>query len=279
MGAANTRGRNLCNLCGRFFDLDARSLEDRAGFGLSLKGDGMEMKPVIRLENISREFFDGKIRRMVLKNTNLQIYPGELTVVAGPSGSGKTTLLTIMGLVLRPTEGKIVIQDQEVTGSSEAKLATLRLQNYGFVFQQDALIPALSAEDNILFAHSVQGDRATKELRKRALDLLAQFGLDKQAHVKPQRLSGGEKQRVAIARAMINDPILLLCDEPTSSLDVENSKIVLDVLKKLSRDESRGVVLISHDSRVFPYADRLVKLENGEIVYDNRGDKVREAQL
>jgi len=239
----------------------------------------MEMKPVIRLENISREFFDGKIRRMVLKNTNLQIYPGELTVVAGPSGSGKTTLLTIMGLVLRPTEGKIVIQDQEVTGSSEAKLATLRLQNYGFVFQQDALIPALSAEDNILFAHSVQGDRATKELRKRALDLLAQFGLDKQAHVKPQRLSGGEKQRVAIARAMINDPILLLCDEPTSSLDVENSKIVLDVLKKLSRDESRGVVLISHDSRVFPYADRLVKLENGEIVYDNRGDKVREAQL
>jgi len=239
----------------------------------------MEMKPVIRLENISREFFDGKVRRKVLKNINLEIYPGELTVVAGPSGSGKTTLLTIMGLVLRPSEGKIFIRDQEVTGSSEAKLASLRLQNYGFVFQQDALIPALSAEENILFAHSVQGDRATKELRNRALDLLAQFGLDKQAHVKPQRLSGGEKQRVAIARAMINDPILLLCDEPTSSLDVENSKIVLDVLKKLSRDESRGVVLISHDSRVFPYADRLVKLENGEIVYDNREDKIREAQL
>jgi putative ABC transport system ATP-binding protein len=239
----------------------------------------MDMEPVIRLENISREFFDGKIRRKVLKNINLEIYPGELTVVAGPSGSGKTTLLTIMGLVLRPTDGKIIIGDREVTGSSEAKLATLRLQNYGFVFQQDALIPALSAEDNILFAHSVQGDRATKELKRKALDLLAQFGLDKQAHVKPQRLSGGEKQRVSIARAMINDPVLLLCDEPTSSLDVENSKIVLDVLKKLSRDESRGVVLISHDSRVFPYADRLVKLENGEIVYDNREEKKKEAQL
>jgi ABC-type lipoprotein export system ATPase subunit len=215
----------------------------------------------------------------VLKNINLQVHSKELTVVAGPSGSGKTTLLTIMGLVLRPTEGKIFIRDQEVTGYSEAKLATLRLQNYGFVFQQDALIPALSAEDNILFAHSVQGKRATKELRRRSLDLLAQFGLDKQAHVKPQRLSGGEKQRVAIARAMINDPILLLCDEPTSSLDVENSKIVLDVLKELSRDESRGVVLISHDSRVFPYADRLVKLENGEIVYDNKEDKIKEARL
>jgi putative ABC transport system ATP-binding protein len=239
----------------------------------------MDMEPVIRLENISREFFDGKIRRKVLENINLEIYPGELTVVAGPSGSGKTTLLTIMGLVLRPTDGKIIIGDREVTGSSEAKLATLRLQNYGFVFQQDALIPALSAEDNILFAHSVQGDRATKELKRKALDLLAQFGLDKQAHVKPQRLSGGEKQRVSIARAMINDPVLLLCDEPTSSLDVENSKIVLDVLKKLSRDESRGVVLISHDSRVFPYADRLVKLENGEIVYDNREEKKKEAQL
>jgi putative ABC transport system ATP-binding protein len=239
----------------------------------------MDMEPVIRLENISREFFDGKIRRKVLKNINLEIYPGELTVVAGPSGSGKTTLLTIMGLVLRPTDGKIIIGDREVTGSSEAKLATLRLQNYGFVFQQDALIPALSAEDNILFAHSVQGDRATKELKRKALDLLAQFGLDKQAHVKPQRLSGGEKQRVSIARAMINDPVLLLCDEPTSSLDVENSKIVLDVLKKLSRDESRGVVLISHDSRVFSYADRLVKLENGEIVYDNREEKKKEAQL
>jgi len=237
------------------------------------------MKSVIRLEKISREFFDGKVRRKVLKNINLQVYPRELTVVAGPSGSGKTTLLTIMGLVLRPTEGEIFIRDQEVTGYSEARLATLRLQNYGFVFQQDALIPALSAEDNILFAHSVQGNRATKNLKKRALELLSRFGLDTQAHVKPQRLSGGEKQRVAIARALINDPILLLCDEPTSSLDVENSKIVLDVLKELSRDESRGVVLISHDSRVFPYADRLIKVENGEIVYDNKEDKTREAPL
>lgn len=235
------------------------------------------MKPVIKLENISRDFFDGKVTRRVLKNINVRVRPGELTIIAGPSGSGKTTLLTIMGLVLKPTEGKIFVQDEDVTKYSETKLATLRLKKYGFVFQQDALIPALSAEDNILFAHSIQGARATQSLKKRALGLLDRFGLQKQAHVKPQQLSGGEKQRVAIARALINEPILLLCDEPTSSLDVENSKIVLDLLKELSKEQTRGVVLISHDSRIFPYADRLIKLENGEIVYDNRNEKMSEA--
>ncbi len=225
---------------------------------------------IIELRGIARDFFDGKSLRRVLKKMDLTIHPEELTIIAGPSGSGKTTLLSIMGLILKPSEGEIHIKGREVSHYSENELATIRMQNFGFVFQLAELIPALSILDNVLIPHGIQGKPISQPLRDKAVILLNDFGLEDYLHAKPQQLSSGQKQRVAIARALINDPLLLLCDEPTSALDAESSTIVLDTLKKISKDRERGVIMVTHDPRVFPYADRLIKIEEGMIGYDSK---------
>jgi putative ABC transport system ATP-binding protein len=231
--------------------------------------------PVVQLEEIARDFYDGKQLRRVLQPITLGLFAREFAVIAGPSGSGKTTLLTIIGLILKPSSGRIFIGDKDVSREPENVQATLRMKKFGFVFQQADLIPGLNVLENILIAAAVQGQRIPSAVKKRAKDILHQFGLETYAEAKPQQLSMGQKQRVAMARALVNDPLLLLCDEPTSALDVESSNIVLDSLKKLSADERRGVVMVTHDPRVFPYADRLIKLENGSIIYDSRRDKGR----
>jgi putative ABC transport system ATP-binding protein len=228
------------------------------------------LTPVLQLEGVTRDFSDGRVVRRVLKETNLDIMPGELTALAGPSGSGKTTLLTIMGLVLRPSAGRIAVTGRDVTGLNEDELATLRMDKYGFVFQQAALVPALSAMENVLVSAAIQGGRVRPEMRQQAIGLLEKLGMKDYVNARPQQLSGGQQQRVGIARALMGDPVLLLCDEPTSALDVESSHLVLDTLKRLSRDPHRAVVLVTHDPRVFPYADRLIKMEDGVIVYDTR---------
>jgi putative ABC transport system ATP-binding protein len=230
------------------------------------------LEPVLRLESVTRDFFDGKTMRTVISIDELDIFKGELTIIAGPSGSGKTTLLTIMGLVLKPTTGRIIIQGEDVKGYSEDRLATLRLKYFGFVFQQAALIPALSVTENLLVSRGIQGSGIPDSLRRDVVLILNDLGLAEFKEAKPQRLSTGQQQRVGIARALIGDPLLLLCDEPTSALDVESSRVVLDTLKGISQREDRGVVLITHDPRVFPYADRLIKLEDGVITYDTRGE-------
>lgn len=233
---------------------------------------------VISLESVTRDFFDGKQMRTVLHDTDLKIMPGELTVLAGPSGSGKTTLLTIMGLVLRPTTGRVYVKSEDVSDLSEDRRASIRLESFGFVFQQAALVPALSILENLLVSRAIQGRRVTRTMKDEALGLLEELGLEEYAEVKPQLLSTGQQQRVGIARALMGHPLLVLCDEPTSALDVESSRIVLDTLKRISGDEDRGIVLVSHDPRVFPYADRLVKIEDGRIEQDTRGEFGEEAK-
>jgi putative ABC transport system ATP-binding protein len=227
-------------------------------------------KVAVRLNDITREFFDGKQIRLVLKKANLDIYTSEFTVIAGPSGSGKTTLLTIIGLILTPTSGRIMIDGKDVTHLSEDELAAIRMKKFGFVFQNADLIPALSVAQNVLVPTAIQGAPVSSEFKRAMEEILAQFGLASYAYAMPQQLSAGQRQRVAIARAMINAPILLLCDEPTSALDIESSTTVLDMLKRLSQDEKRGVVMVTHDPRVFPYADRMIKLEDGEVIDDSK---------
>jgi ABC-type lipoprotein export system ATPase subunit len=227
----------------------------------------MQKNPVIVLRGVSRDFFDGKQLRRVLQRTDLNIYPGEFSIISGPSGSGKTTLLTIMALILSPSEGRVIVQSNDVTELSEDSLAAIRLKYYGFVFQNAALIPALTVMENILIASVVQGGTVSREVKERAETILDRLGLMDYAYIKSEKLSGGQKQRVAIGRSLINEPAIILCDEPTSALDVESSTIVMETLKELSR-EDRAVVLVSHDPRVFPYGDRLVQLEDGKIVTD-----------
>lgn len=226
--------------------------------------------PAASLERVSRDFFDGKQLRRVLSAVDVAVFPGELTILAGPSGSGKTTILSILGLILMPTEGRVVVRGEDVTRWNEDRLATMRLRSYGFVFQTAAVIPALTVEENVLIASAIQGGRITNERRRRCGEILATLGLAGFVRTKSRQLSTGQKQRVAIARALINDPVLLLCDEPTSALDVESAGVVLKTLKEISRSAERGVVLVTHDPRVFPYADRLITVENGAIAYDTR---------
>ena len=222
----------------------------------------------LSLEKIARDFFDGRQIRRVLFPTTLELLPGQLTVIAGPSGSGKTTLLSIIGLVLRPSEGRMFLDDREVSALGDEQAATLRLQRYGFVFQQPMLIEGLTVRENVLLALSVQGQRLSREAVKKADELLTTLGLAGTALVQPRMLSGGMKQRASIARALIKDPAILLCDEPTSDLDAESGQVVMKILKRIAIEENRVVIVVSHDARVFPYADRLIKLENGAIVSD-----------
>ncbi len=222
----------------------------------------------VRLENIARDFSDGRQLRRVLYPTNLTLYPGILTVLAGPSGSGKTTLLSIIGLVLRPSEGRLWLMGREVSGLSDDDSAKLRLQQFGFVFQQPMLIEGLNVQENILLAVGIQGDRLSAALKARSEAILASLGLADTAAMQPAMLSGGMKQRVSIARALIKNPAIILCDEPTSALDAESGKVVMNILKRIAVQEKKIVVVVSHDARVFPYADRLIKLENGQIIAD-----------
>ena len=234
--------------------------------------------PVTRLKAVTRDFFDGKRMRTVIHETDLEITPGELTVLAGPSGSGKTTLLTIMGLVLKPTTGRVYVQSEDVSDLSEDERASIRLERFGFVFQQAALVPALSILENLLVSRAIQGRRVNHAMKDEAMRLLGDLGLKEYAEAKPQLLSTGQQQRVGIARALMGDPLLLLCDEPTSALDVESSRIVLDSLKQISNSQDRGIVLVSHDPRVFPYADRLIKIEDGKVEHDTRVETREEAK-
>lgn len=228
---------------------------------------------VIRLDGVSRDFSDGKTVRRVLFPVNLQLFPGELTILSGPSGSGKTTLLTIMALILNPSEGRILVMGRDVTSVSEDEKATIRLKHYGFVFQNAALIPALTVMENVLIAAAIQGASITPAVRKRAEASLDRLGLIAISDQKADSLSGGQKQRTAIARALVNDPDLILCDEPTSALDVESSTVVLETLRSLS-NENRSVILVTHDPRVFPYADRLIQIQDGNVVSDT-GAKIK----
>jgi putative ABC transport system ATP-binding protein len=230
----------------------------------------------LRLERIAKDFSDGRQIRRVLFPTDLTLLPGKLMVVSGPSGSGKTTLLSIMGLVLRPSEGRLFLNDQDITSLSDNQSADIRLQNYGFMFQQPMLIEGLSVMDNILLAMSVQGGRPPATARAKARDLLGNLGLEDVGHVQPRLLSGGMKQRASIARALVKDPAVLLCDEPTSALDAESGQGVMGILKRIAVEEQRIVAVVSHDARVFPYADRLIKIENGRVASDTMEHYVRQ---
>lgn len=222
----------------------------------------------LKLEQIARDFSDGRQMRRVLFPTDIEFEAGKLTVLSGPSGSGKTTLLSIMGLVLSPSEGSLYLEGSEVTTLSDEDAAMLRLQKYGFVFQQPMLIEGLSILENIALAFTVQGAGLPANFRSKAEDLLKSLGLEGTSRMQPRLLSGGMKQRASIARSLIKDPAILLCDEPTSALDAESGQAVMAILKRIAIEEGRVVVVVSHDARVFPYADRLIKMENGTIVSD-----------
>jgi putative ABC transport system ATP-binding protein len=219
--------------------------------------------------DIEMSLGEGAGRVQALKGVNLDLLPGELTLLMGPSGSGKTTLLSILGCILTPTHGHLRIAGERVDGMNAEQLAIMRRRHIGFVFQSYNLFPTLNATENIMLALDVRGGKRAG-LERAALSALAEVGLSHRAHAFPGQMSGGEKQRVAIARSLAGAPSVILADEPTAALDAENGRAVMSLLAEVAKDSTRAVLAVTHDHRTLSYADRIVRIEDGLIVSDER---------
>ncbi|MET0923750.1 MAG: ABC transporter ATP-binding protein [Xanthobacteraceae bacterium] len=238
--------------------------------------------PVLEAVDVVKFLGGGAAQVQALKGVSLSISGGELTLLMGPSGSGKTTLLSILGCMLSPTSGTVRVCGQSTAGAEPEDLARFRRQHVGFVFQSYHLFPTLNARDNVRLALDVRGEGASRAIAK-ANEALATVGLGHKLNAFPLELSGGEQQRVAIARSIVGNASAILADEPTSALDSENGRAIMTVLARIARDRSRGVLVVTHDPRILPFADRIVRIEDGRIVGEERNsatlDRAREASI
>ncbi len=218
---------------------------------------------LLRLRNVYKIFHQDGFQLQVLKNINLEIKKGEFAAIMGPSGSGKSTLMYIMGCLDTPTEGEVILEEERVSGLKEERLAKIRNRKIGFVFQTFNLLPRTSALANVLLPTTYSENQ--ENYRTKAERLLSHFGLGERLSHTPNQLSGGEQQRVAIARALINDPGLILADEPTGNLDTKSGQEVLNVFRQLNR-EGKTIILVTHDPKVAQVAQRLIRIQDGKIV-------------
>jgi putative ABC transport system ATP-binding protein len=222
------------------------------------------MKPAIVVRQLTKTYSEGNTGTLALRGVDLDAHSGELLMLMGPSGSGKTTLLSIMGCILTATSGSVRIAGREVSALREKDLPAIRLEHIGFVFQGFNLFPTLTAGENVELMLDLKRTPAAKA-KKRAHELLDQIGLNDKYDAFPADLSGGQKQRVAIARALAGDPGIILADEPTASLDSHTGRNVMRQMTELAHQRGRAVVIVTHDSRVLDFADRIVKIEDGTI--------------
>lgn len=225
---------------------------------------------IAKLEEVNKVYRVGDQDIIALQPTSMQVNQGELLLIIGPSGSGKTTLLSLLGCVLYPSSGRLWVDGQEINQLREKQLARLRLNTIGFVFQSFNLLAPLSAEDNVIMPLRLQGTPSA-EARKRALAALDMVGMMSRRKQLPKQLSGGQQQRVAIARALVTNPKLILCDEPTASLDKDSLDVVMKELRHLA-NEGKAVCVVTHDPRLEQYAHRIVSVNNGEVTQVQKFD-------
>lgn len=218
---------------------------------------------IAELRQASKVYDTPAGRFTALQPTSLSVHPAELLLIIGPSGSGKTTLLSLIGCLIDPTAGELWVEGQNVAQLSSRQSAELRLRHIGFVFQQFNLLAPLTAEENVAFPLQMQGVGAA-EVRRRTTKALARVSMDEHRRKFPKQLSGGQQQRIAIARALVTDPPLVLCDEPTASLDKDSVATVMAELRALAR-AGKAVAVVTHDQRLTPYADRAVTVHNGAV--------------
>lgn len=227
----------------------------------------MSKEVVAKLIGVSKEYKSGDSIITALNTTSLSIYKNELTLIIGPSGSGKTTLLSMLGCVIYPTKGEVEIAGQSTKGLKQKALSKLRLEYIGFVFQSFNLVQPLNALENVILPLELLGVNK-KEAKEKATKVLTNIGLADRLKSLPKMLSGGQQQRVAIARALITNPSMILCDEPTASLDVHSIGNIMDDLKKLSTN-GKAVVIVTHDERLKQYADRIIHVIDGKVIEDD----------
>ena len=223
------------------------------------------MTAIVETIELSKTYIQGGRPLEVLKGINLKIEPGEFMAIMGPSGSGKSTLLNMLGALDRPTDGTVFINGTDISKLNDNQLAGLRNREIGFIFQFFNLIPRMNAQANVELPMAIKGISRSQR-RKKANELLELVGLGDRTDHKPSQLSGGEQQRVAIARALSNEPNLILADELTGNLDSATGEDVMNLLKKLNREEGKTFILITHDPMVGQSTDRLIQLLDGRIV-------------
>jgi len=222
-----------------------------------------EGEPVLRMENITKVYGSGRTAVTALNEVSFRAWAGEVVIVMGPSGSGKTSLLTVAGAILKPTSGSVWLCGTNVTELSESRLASVRREKVGFVYQSFNLLEALTALENVRLV--IDGAVSGRTANERARGLLDMLGLSHRLDSLPKYLSDGEKQRVAIARALAKEPVLILADEPTANLDAKRGWEVMDVLRQKAVNMNRAVVIVSHDHRIREVAHRVYWLEDGQI--------------
>ncbi|HET6283002.1 MAG TPA: ABC transporter ATP-binding protein [Polyangia bacterium] len=222
------------------------------------------MNPIVELRKVGKRYGAGANAVQALVDADVAVHAGEVLLIQGPSGSGKTTLLSILGLLLRPTSGDVVVDGQVATGLPERALPAIRARHFGFVFQGFNLFAALTALENVALATQMKHPKA-RDTVEEARRLLAAVGLGDRMHHRPEELSGGQKQRVAIARALGGGPPVILGDEPTAAVDSKTALGIMELLHGLARNEGRAVVVVTHDHRLERYADRVVGVEDGHV--------------
>ncbi len=225
----------------------------------------------VQIHNLNYFYGQGELRTQVLHNINLELPPGQIVILTGPSGSGKTTLLSLMGALRTASEGSLKVLGQELVGLSKSKLVDVR-RNIGFIFQAHNLFDSLTASQNVEMAVELQDNWRQK--RKLAVEILTRIGLEKRVDYKPKALSGGQKQRVAIARALVNEPQLILADEPTAALDKKSSRDVVSLMQKLAKEHDRTIVIVTHDHGILDVADRIINLVDGRLESETTGKTI-----
>ena len=218
---------------------------------------------IVEVQNASKTYLSGDTTVVALQPTNVSFNKGELTLIMGPSGSGKTTLLSLVGCIIYPTEGDVFLKNANVTKLSEKELANIRLNTVGFVFQHFNLLEPLTALENVMQPMLLQNISAS-EAKERGLSALEKVNLLDRKNNLSKKLSGGQKQRVAIARALVTSPDIILCDEPTASLDAKSGAVIMEELKELSRQD-KAVIIVTHDLRLRKFADRVIYVEEGKV--------------
>jgi len=218
----------------------------------------------VRCRGVEKSFGEGQARIKVLRGVEFDAREGEMTFLVGPSGCGKTTLISVIGGILSCEAGEVRVLGEDLRALRNGRLADFRLANLGFIFQQFNLLPALSAAENAAVPLVARGV-STKKAERDAAELLDRLGLGGHTHKFPAQLSGGQQQRVAIARALVHNPRLIICDEPTASLDASSGHTVMELLRGVALDEGRSAVVVTHDNRIFEFADRIAFMSDGAI--------------
>jgi putative ABC transport system ATP-binding protein len=220
---------------------------------------------IIKLDHLTKRYEEAGIERTILSDVTFEFGCGEFTVLLGKSGSGKSTLLNLIGGIDAPTSGEVWIDRRSITRMSDHERTLYRRNHIGFVFQAFNLIPTLSVRENVMLPLEL-GGRPSSVVDRRTAELLEQVGLSHRIDAYPDRLSGGEQQRVAIARALVNDPLVVLADEPTGNLDYDTGRLVLDLLDALTRQAGKNLVMVTHSEEVVGVADRVLRLKDGKLV-------------